>query len=97
MSMANFHKRTFLNPISTGYTSFIDALVETSFNGSDKLINCLLTIADCRRVIRLEFLLSNKEDRRRSLRKIDLLIKVLTAFRDALKRESDLIEKFKQR
>jgi len=93
--MANFHKRTFLNPISTGHTSFIDALVETSYNGSDKLINCLLTIADCKRLIRLEFLLSSKEHRRRSLKKINLLIDILTRFRDALVKEIALIEKAK--
>ncbi len=92
----DFHKRKFLNPVSTGHTSFIDALVETSFNGSDSLINCLITIADCKRVIRLEFLLANKQHRRRSLAKINLLIDTLTGFRDALAKESALIEKFKK-
>jgi len=97
MNMAkHFHKRTFLNPVSTGLTSFIDALVEHSFNGSDSLINCLITIADCRRVIRLEFFLANKEHRRRSLAKINLLIETLTGFRDALVKESKLIENFKR-
>ena len=91
-----FHKRTFLNPISTGQTSFIDALVETSFDGNDSLINCLITIADCRRIIRLEFLLANKQHRRRSLAKINLIIDTLTRFRDAMKREADLIENFKR-
>lgn len=92
----HFHRRTFLNPISTGQTSFIDAVVEHSFNGSDSLINCLITIADCRRVIQLEFLQANKQHRRRSLAKINLLIDTLTRFRDAMKREADLIEKFKK-
>ena len=91
-----FHKRKFLNPISTGQTSFIDALVEHSFNGSDSLINCLITIADCRRRIQLEFLLADKQHRRQSLAKINLLIDTLTGFRDALVKESALIEKFKK-
>jgi hypothetical protein len=92
----DFHKRKFLNPISTGQTSFIDAVVEHSFNGSDSMINCLLTIADCKRVIQLEFLLANKQHRRRSLAKINLLIETLTGFRDALVKESRLIENFKR-
>jgi len=97
MNMADtFHKRTFLNPVSTGQTSFIDAVVEHSFNGSDSLINCLITIADCKRVIQLEFLLANKQHRRRSLAKINLLINTLTGFRDALVKESGLIENFKK-
>lgn len=90
-----FHRRTFLNPISTGQTSFIEAVVETSFNGSDSLINCLVTMADCKRIIQLEFLQANKQHRRRSLAKINLLIDTLTRFRDAMKKEADLIEKFK--
>ena len=97
MNMANaFHKRKFLNPISTGQTSFIDALVEHSFNGSDCLINCLITIADCKRRIQLEFLLSDKQYRRQSLKKINLLIDTLTGFRDALVKESRLIDNFKK-
>ena len=91
-----FHRRRFLNPVSTGQTSFIDALVETSFNGSDCLINCLITIADCKRRIQLEFLLSDKQHRRQSLAKINLLIDTLQSFRDALVKESALIEKFKK-
>ena len=97
MNMARtFRKRKFLNPISTGQTSFIDAVVEHSFNGSDNLINCLITIADCKRRIQLEFLLASKEHRRQSLKKINLLIDILTGFRDALVRESQLIDKFKR-
>ena len=91
-----FRKRKFLNPVSTGQTSFIDAVVETSFNGSDNLINCLITIADCKRIIQLEFLLANKEHRRRSLAKINLLLDTLTGFRDALVKESELIDNFKK-
>jgi hypothetical protein len=55
----------------------------------------MLTLADCRRRIQLEFFLGTRRERRLSLAKINLLIKVLTAFRDALLREIDLIEKAK--
>jgi hypothetical protein len=57
----------------------------------------MLTIADCRRRIQLEFFLGTKQARRRSLRKINLLIDVLTRFRDALIKERDLIEKGESR
>jgi hypothetical protein len=40
----------------------------------------------------LEFFLGTKHRRRASLAKIDLLLDVLTEFRDALKREIELIE-----
>jgi hypothetical protein len=71
------------------------AEVESSDKGKERFGNYLLTIADCRRSIRLEFFLGTEENRRRSLKKINLLIDTLIRFRDALKRESDLIEKFK--
>jgi hypothetical protein len=53
----------------------------------------MVMIADCRRVIQLEFFLGSKRDRRLSLAKINLLIKVLMQFRRALAREIRLIEK----
>ena len=90
-----FRKRSFLNPTSTGFTSYILAEVESSDNGAYKWGNYLLTLADCKRIIRLEFGLGNKLERRRSLAKINLLIKILTAFRDALVKEIALIEKAK--
>jgi hypothetical protein len=43
-------------------------------------------------VVQLEFFLGSKRDRRLSLAKIDLLIKVLTQFRTALVKEINLIE-----
>ena len=90
-----FRKRSFLNSISTGHTSYILAEVESSDNGAYQWGEYLLTIADCRRIVRLEFGLGNKQERRRSLAKINLLIKILTLFRDALAREASLIEKAK--
>jgi hypothetical protein len=92
-SLFTFRKRAFLNPISTGQTSFILAEAESSNNGEYKWGHYLLTLADCRRHIRLEFFLGTKQARRLSLRKINLLIDVLTRFRDALAKEITLIEK----
>lgn len=90
-----YRQRAFLNPASTDHDSFIRAIVANSDNGRDMCGTNMLTIADCYRRIRLEFFLGTKRERRRSLAKIDLLINVLTRFRDALKREADLIDKFK--
>jgi len=90
-----FKRRSFLNPISTTHTSYIDAVVESSQNGEYKVGSNVLTLADCHRVVRIEFFLGNKRERRRSLKKINLLIDTLTRFRDALSTEAELIERAK--
>jgi hypothetical protein len=91
-SSFTFRKRSFLNPAATGHTSFILAEVESSQEGAYKWGNYLLTLADCKRVIQLEFFLGTKQARRMALRKINLLIDVLSQFRDALQKEIALIE-----
>lgn len=96
-SLLTFRKRVFLNPISTSHTSFIYCEAESSRDGEYVCGNYRLTLADCRRIITLEFLLSTKQYRRMSLRKLNLLIDVLTAFRDAVKREIALIERGERR
>ena len=92
----NLRKRVFLNPVSTGHTSYILAEAESSRGGEYKWGHYMLTIADCRRRIQLEFFLGTKTARRISLKKIDLLIDVLTRFRDTLINENELIGKFEQ-
>ena len=94
-SMFSFRKRMFLNPVSTGHTSYILAEAESSHDGEYKWGHYMVTLADCRRRIQLEFFLGTASSRRASLKKINLLIKVLTAFRDALTKEMALIEKSK--
>jgi hypothetical protein len=89
----SFSKRAFLNPASTRQTSYIQAHVQTGDDGPDKWGDNLVIIADCKRVIQLEFFLGSKRDRRISLAKINLLIKVLSQFRRALVKEIRLIEK----
>jgi hypothetical protein len=93
----SFRRRIFLNPQSTGHTSYILAEVESSRNGKYPWGDNLLTIADCRRSITLEFFLGNAAARMESLKKINLLITVLTTFREALKKEIELIEQPKRR
>ena len=91
-SIYAFSKRAFLNPASTHQTSYIQAHVQTGQEGPDKWGDNMVIIADCKRVVQLEFFLGSKRDRRISLAKIDLLIKILTQFRAALAKEIKLIE-----
>jgi len=90
-----FRKRAFLNPASTDHDSYVHAVVESSGEGGYPWGTNMLTIADCRHIIQLEFFLGSKRARKRSLAKINLLIDTLTRFRDALKRESDLLDRSK--
>ena len=89
-----YRKRAFLNPASADHDSYIHAVVESTSKGRDRWGTNTLIIADCYRRIRLEFFLGTKRDRRRSLAKINLLIDTLIRFRDALKREADLIDHY---
>ena len=50
-----YRKRVFLNPISEGAPAFIQAVADSSDDGTYKLGNYLLIIADCERRIMLEF------------------------------------------
>jgi len=92
-----FSKRAFLNPASTHLNSYVEAHIQTGREGPDKWGDNMVTIADCKRVVQLEFFLGSKRDRRLSLAKIDLLIKILTQFRTALAKEIRLIEGEKDR
>ena len=92
----SYRKRVFLNPISTGHTSYILAEAESSREGGNKWGHYMITLADCRRRIELEFFLGTARSRRQSLAKINLLIDIFTSFRDALVKEHDLIEKHKK-
>ena len=91
MSRFSYRRRTFLAPPTTGFTSYVLAEVESSDGGEYKCGQYLLTLADCRRRIDLEFLLSTAHKRRQSLAKIDLLLEVLSGFRAALVAEAQLI------
>lgn len=94
-SIYTFEKRAFLNPASTHSNSYIEAHIESGVEAPFKYGDNMITIADCKRVIQLEFFLGNARSRRLSLKKINLLIDILTSFRDALANEIGLIEKSK--
>jgi hypothetical protein len=89
----SFRKRSFLNPVSTDHASYIHAVVESSRDGEYPWGSNVVTIADCRRAVQLEFFLGTRRARKVSLAKIDLLIKILTSFRNALAKEIAAIEK----
>ena len=92
-----FLKRAFLNSVSTLSTSYIQGNVADSHNGQVNHAGNMLIIADCHRSVEFEFYLGNRRARRLSLAKINLLIQFLTAFRDALAKESKLIDNYKKR
>ena len=88
----SFRKRAFLNPASTDEPSYIHAVIESTHDGVHRWGTNMITIADCHRRIQLEFFLGDKTRRRQSLSKINLLIDILTSFRDALAKEIAAIE-----
>ena len=94
MSTYTYRKRVFLSPISTGFTSYIFVEAETSDNGEYKQGNYIVILADCRRRIELEFFLGTARHRKQSKAKINKLIDILTRFKDALDKESQLIEDY---
>src|ERR1044072_2206110 len=87
-----YRKRVFLNPISLSAPLFIQAVADSSDEGTYLLGSYVLIIADCDHRITLEFGLANPRQRKASLAKIDRLLKVVNAFRDAGAREAELIQ-----
>lgn len=96
MNTLFYRKRTFLASVSTGHTSYILTEVESSCGGEYKWGTCMVTIADCRRRIQLEFFLGTVRARRESLRKVDLLLNVLSSFRNVLLAEAQLITEYER-
>ena len=93
IKIMSFRKRSFLNPVATDQTSYVHAVVESSRDGEYPWGTNMLTIADCRRSVQLEFFLGTRRARQVSLAKIDLLLRILTSFRAALAREIAAIER----
>jgi hypothetical protein len=91
MGTFSFRRRVFLASVSTGFTSYVFAEVESSQGGEYKWGHYMLSIADCRRRIQIEFFLGTARARQQSLAKVDLLLDVLTKFRLALGKEASLI------
>jgi hypothetical protein len=91
-----YRKRAFLNPITTGQPSFVFAVAESSEGGKKAHGNYVLTIADCKRMVELEFPLSDPHLRKQSLAKIDLLANVINLFKESIHAEAELIDRRKR-
>jgi hypothetical protein len=91
-----YRKRAFLNPITTGKPSFVFAVAQSSEGGKKEYGDYVLTIADCKRMIELDFSLTGPRSRKQSLAKIDLLAEVINRFKDAIHAEADLIDQRKR-
>ena len=96
MSDFRYLKRRFLSSPSARHGAYILAQVESSVRGSHRNTTNIITIADWKRVIELEFYLGTARHRRESLAKIDLLMKVVGEFRRALRAEAALLRKADQ-
>ena len=90
-----YAKRIFLNPIADGAPAFIQAVADSSNNGTYKLGNYLLIIGDCRRNVTLEFALSSKTARAKARVKIERFAAVVNEFREHVLKELDLIDNAK--
>jgi len=88
-----YRKRAFLNPISTGKPSFVFAVAQSSEGGKKEYGDYVLTIADCKRMIELDFSLTGPRLRKQNLAKIDLLAEVINRFKTAIHAEADLIDR----
>jgi hypothetical protein len=96
MNNFSFRRRVFLASVSSGLTSYVLAEVESSNGGEYRYGHYMLSLADCRRRIELEFSLGTARARRESLAKLDVLIDVLNGFREALITEAQLIAGYRE-
>ena len=93
------HVRKFLNRPRHNAGAYVLAAVEDSSNlEKDRTLfepwaEIALVLSDCSRVVSFDFSLETAGERRNSLQKIDLLVKTLSSFRDALHHEADLARK----
>lgn len=92
-----YRKRAFLNPISTGEPSFVFAVADSSKEGTEAHGNYVLTFADCKRIIELEFSLASPRVRKQSLAKIDLLAEVVNRFKETIHAEAKLIDQHREK
>ena len=85
-------ERVFLHPPTAGKNSYICAIAESSEGGVYEARDYVLIVADCHHAIELEFSLVNPKEREASLAKIDILVEVVSRFREALRAEAKAIE-----
>ena len=91
----SLRKRHFLEPLPTEHNSYISVICESSADGNEPYGNYMLHLADCYRLVEIEFFLGNAHARKLSLYKIDKIFQTIGQFRNALHNECELIEKTK--
>src|SRR5215218_5641310 len=98
MDTYSYLRRQFLNetPDEMVHTSYVLATVENSFKG-EYHSTATLYLADCKRTIRLEAYLGTPEQRAAGIGNINLLLEILSEFRDAVLNEAFLIAKYEKR
>jgi hypothetical protein len=89
----DLRKRHFLNPLPMGHDSYISVAFESCENGAYPWGTNMVVIADCHRVINLEFFMGTPAARQASLSKIDGLLDTLTAVKTTLYKQNELIKK----
>ena len=86
-----FERKEFLNLAGhNGMANIVANIVKTSYGRDDedyRGIDCKLDFADCSRVVNMEISLDDEYSRENALYKVDVLIDVLTEFREALVKE----------
>jgi hypothetical protein len=85
-------KRTFLEGPSSHGSSYILAEIESSYKGTNKHGTNRLIVADRGRRIELLFFLNTAQERRRSLKKAELLAEIINRFCQTLREEAELIK-----
>jgi hypothetical protein len=92
--MYKYLRREFLNAApELAHTSYILCHVEDSDSGREAHGSNVVCLADCHRVITLDFHLGTLEARNSSTAKINFLLEILGEFRDALLNEAYAIAK----
>ncbi len=86
-----FERKEFLNLAGhNGMANVVANIVKSSYRNDDdnyRHIECKLDFADCSRVVNMEINLDDEYSRENALYKVDVLINVLTEFREALEKE----------
>lgn len=87
-----FERKEFLNLAGhNGMANIVANIVKNVYGRDDgdyRHIDCKLDFADCNRVVNMEINLDDEYSRENALHKVDVLIDVLTEFREALENEA---------
>jgi hypothetical protein len=86
-------RRTFLEEPQSHASSYILAEIESSNKGTNKHGTNRVIVADRGRRIELVFSLNTSQERRRSLKKAELLASIISRFCQSLRKEAELIRK----